>query len=102
MVIALDKKENVNAIRIHWGDPYAREFEVQYWVGDGTLTLAIQSRQVFPRRRLHARGLRQSTEKLLVAFSRVPPHNRPHRRVSLQRGRVNPDPLALDQPTIRQ
>jgi hypothetical protein len=35
VVIALDKKEDVNAIRIHWADPYARDFEVQYWVGDG-------------------------------------------------------------------
>ena len=35
VVIALDKKEDVNAIRIHWADPFARDFEVQYWVGDG-------------------------------------------------------------------
>jgi len=35
VVIALDKKEDVNAIRIHWGDPYAKDFKVQYWVGDG-------------------------------------------------------------------
>ena len=35
VVIALDKKESVNAIRIHWADPYAQDFEVQYWVGDG-------------------------------------------------------------------
>ncbi len=35
VVIALDEKENVNAIRIDWADPYARNFEVQYWVGDG-------------------------------------------------------------------
>ena len=35
VVIALDKKEDINAIRIHWGDPYASDFEVQYWVGDG-------------------------------------------------------------------
>ena len=35
VVIALDKKEDVNAIRIHWGEPYARDFQVQYWVGDG-------------------------------------------------------------------
>jgi hypothetical protein len=34
VVIALDKKEDVNAIRIHWADPYARDFEVQYWLGD--------------------------------------------------------------------
>jgi hypothetical protein len=35
VVIALDKKEEVNAIRIAWADPYARDFAVQYWVGDG-------------------------------------------------------------------
>src|SRR5271169_2606102 len=35
VVIALDKKEPFNAIRIAWAEPYARDFEVQYWVGDG-------------------------------------------------------------------
>ena len=35
VVIALDKKADINAIRIHWGDPYAQSFEVQYWEGDG-------------------------------------------------------------------
>jgi F5/8 type C domain len=35
VVIALDKTENVNAIRIDWTDPYAQDFEVQYWTGDG-------------------------------------------------------------------
>src|ERR1700751_3511051 len=35
VVIALDKKENVNAIRIDWAEPYAQGYEVQYWVGDG-------------------------------------------------------------------
>jgi hypothetical protein len=35
VVIALDKKEDVNAIRIEWADPFAQNFEVQYWVGDG-------------------------------------------------------------------
>ena len=35
VVIAFDKKEGVNGIRIVWADPYAREFKVQYWVGDG-------------------------------------------------------------------
>ena len=35
VVIALDKKEDMNAIRIQWGEPYARDFQVQYWVGDG-------------------------------------------------------------------
>ena len=35
VVIALEKPESVNAVRIHWGEPYARNFTVQYWVGDG-------------------------------------------------------------------
>jgi hypothetical protein len=35
VVIALEKKEDVNAIRIQWAEPFARDFEVQYWVGDG-------------------------------------------------------------------
>lgn len=35
VVIALDKKESVNAIRIQWADPFARDFQVQYWEGDG-------------------------------------------------------------------
>ncbi len=35
VVIALDKKEDVNAVRIDWADPYAQDFEVQYWLGDG-------------------------------------------------------------------
>lgn len=35
VVIALDKKEPVNAIRILWAAPFARAFQVQYWAGDG-------------------------------------------------------------------
>lgn len=35
VVIALDKKESVNGIRIRWANPFARDFQVQYWVGDG-------------------------------------------------------------------
>src|SRR5580700_2506909 len=35
VVIALDKKEDINAIRIAWAEPYAQAYEVQYWVGDG-------------------------------------------------------------------
>src|SRR6201997_745706 len=35
VVIALDKKEKLNAIRIQWSEPFARDFQVQYWLGDG-------------------------------------------------------------------
>jgi hypothetical protein len=35
VVIVFDKKESVNGIRIRWAEPFARDFKVQYWVGDG-------------------------------------------------------------------
>jgi hypothetical protein len=35
IVINLEKPEQVNAIRIAWAEPYARAYQVQYWVGDG-------------------------------------------------------------------
>jgi hypothetical protein len=35
VVIALDKEEAINGIRIQWANPFARDFQVQYWVGDG-------------------------------------------------------------------
>jgi hypothetical protein len=33
LVIDLEKTQPVNAIRIAWADPYARAYEVQYWIG---------------------------------------------------------------------
>jgi hypothetical protein len=35
VVIALDKEAAINGIRIQWAKPFARDFQVQYWVGDG-------------------------------------------------------------------
>src|SRR5258707_3605523 len=35
VVIAFDKKESINAIRIAWAEPYAQAYEVQYWLGEG-------------------------------------------------------------------
>jgi len=35
IVVDLEKKEDVNAIRIAWAEPYARAYEVQYWTGTG-------------------------------------------------------------------
>jgi len=35
VVIALDMKEDINAIRIAWAEPHAQAYEVQYWLGDG-------------------------------------------------------------------
>jgi hypothetical protein len=35
IVIAFDKKQSVDAIRIRWAEPFARDFQVQYWEGEG-------------------------------------------------------------------
>jgi hypothetical protein len=35
VVINLEKKEDINAIRIAWAESYARTYQVQYWLGDG-------------------------------------------------------------------
>jgi hypothetical protein len=47
-------------------------------------------------------ALRQSPQKLLVTVARVPPHDRGHRRVLLERRRTDRDPRAFQQPTIGQ
>jgi hypothetical protein len=35
VVIDLEAKHPINAIRIDWADPYAKVYDVQYWVGTG-------------------------------------------------------------------
>lgn len=35
VVIDLEGKQRVNAIRIDWAEPYAKVYQVQYWVGTG-------------------------------------------------------------------
>src|SRR5579885_1985992 len=35
VVIALGEKQNVDAVRIAWANPYATSYQVQYWLGDG-------------------------------------------------------------------
>ena len=66
------------------------------------LPLPIQPRQVLPRRRLDARGLREPRQKLLIGFRRVPPHDAAHRGVGFQRGRIDRDGLALEEPDLDQ
>jgi len=34
VVVSFGKKQDVNAIRIDWADPYARVYQVQYWTGE--------------------------------------------------------------------
>ena len=64
VVIALDKKEDVNAIRIAWAEPYAQAYEVQYWVGEGDAmdeqdkgtwkTVRVRNCERWKRRHRHA------------------------------------------------
>ena len=37
MVIDLGKKQDVNAIRIAWAEPYARVYQVEYWTGEDAM-----------------------------------------------------------------
>ena len=34
VVISLGQKEGIDAVRIDWAEPYARAYEVEYWIGD--------------------------------------------------------------------
>ena len=66
------------------------------------LPLAIQPRQVLPRRRLDTRGLREPRQKLLIGFLRVPPHDAAHGGVGFQRGGVDRDGFALQESRLDQ
>jgi len=39
IVIDLGASKPVNAIRIHWGTPYAKQYKVEYWPGDDPMHL---------------------------------------------------------------
>ena len=39
LVIDLGASKPVNAIRIHWGEPYAKQYRVEYWPGDDPMHL---------------------------------------------------------------
>jgi F5/8 type C domain-containing protein len=39
IIIDLGEPKPVNAIRIHWGAPYARQYRVEYWPGDDPMHL---------------------------------------------------------------
>jgi F5/8 type C domain len=41
VVIDLGKQKPVNAIRIHWGEPYARKYRVEYWSGPDAMHLHL-------------------------------------------------------------
>ncbi len=53
------------------------------------LPAPVQARQGLAGRRLDPRGRGETRQELLVALAGVPPHDAPHRRVGLQRRRVD-------------
>src|ERR1035437_5901260 len=65
------------------------------------LSLPVQPRQIFPRRRFDPRLLRQFRQKLRVALSAVPPHDASQRRIRFPRRRVDSQRLAFQQSLLR-
>ncbi|HEX2598038.1 MAG TPA: discoidin domain-containing protein, partial [Terriglobales bacterium] len=49
VILDLTNPQPVNAIRIHWAEPYARKYVVQYWNGDDPIKQATRGVwQTFP------------------------------------------------------
>jgi hypothetical protein len=68
-----------------------------FFVGPLLGSLPVQSRQFFSSRRLYSARRGQLRQEIRVAFPRVPPNNRPHRRIRLQRRSIDADRFAVDQ-----
>ena len=66
------------------------------------LTVAVQSRQVFPCRRLNPRRLGEPRQKLLIALSRIAAHDAAHRGIGLERRGIDRHGLAAEQARFRQ
>ena len=64
--------------------------------------LAVDARQFGARRRLNPRGLRELRQEVLIALTRVAPHDAAQRRVRLERRRVDADRLSLHQARVGQ
>ena len=79
VVIDLDVARPVNAIRIHWGAPYARQYRVEYWSGDDPMHLHADRKdewRLFPNGALNRgsggdESVRLSAKPLAVRFVRV-------------------------------
>ena len=79
VVIDLDVARPVNAIRIHWGAPYARQYRVEYWSGDDPMHLHADRKdewRLFPNGALNRgsggdEAVRLCAKPLAVRFVRV-------------------------------
>lgn len=78
-VIDLGAPKRVNAIRIHWGTPYATEYRVEYWSGKDPMHLHLDQPdqwRIFPQGVAdHSSGddefIRLSDEPMSVQFVRI-------------------------------
>jgi len=79
VVIDLGAARPVNAIRIQWGTPYARQYRVEYWSGDDPMHLHADRKdewRLFPNGALNRgsggdESVRLSAKPLAVRFVRV-------------------------------
>jgi len=79
VVIDLGASRPVNAIRIHWGAPYARQYRVEYWSGDDPMHLHADRKdewRLFPSGALNRgsggdESVRLCAKPLAVRFVRV-------------------------------
>lgn len=83
---------------LHLGDARVRIVGIHPLLVRSLLfSLPIYPRKIFSRRRRDPGLLRQSLEKLFVALSVVPPHDRSQGRIRFQGRGVDPHPLPLHQ-----
>src|SRR5437773_3508595 len=79
VVIDLGASRPVNAIRIHWGAPYARQYRAEYWSGDDPMHLHADRKdewRLFPSGALNRgsggdESVRLCAKPLAVRFVRV-------------------------------
>ena len=77
VIIDLAQPQAVNALRIEWANPYAVEYEVQYWTGEDPIKGATKGVwQAFQNGSLHAskggaQTIRLSTDAQAIRFLRI-------------------------------
>jgi F5/8 type C domain len=80
VVIDLKRERSINAIRIHWSEPHAEQYRVEYWTGDDPMHLRLDDEddtwQIFAHGTVdHCRGgkelVRLSDKPVRVRFVRI-------------------------------
>ena len=77
VVVDLAQSQQINSIRIAWGEPYARRYVVQYWTGDDPIKAVTRGVwQTFPQGAVTAgkgktETIRLSVSPMAVRFLRI-------------------------------